>query len=162
MMRVSSSSTIEEERKRSAENEGHQMVEVLDGFFVSDYNSVRRESCLAERNISLVINLTAKNCQNHFPAKYHYETFDISDRNSARIIEEIDIITQLIHSHLLGGDRLVVHCLKGISRAPTIAIAYLIKFRGMSFEEAYDFVSSKDRNIDPNAGFLMQLNSLNN
>ncbi len=49
---------------------------------------------------------------------------------------------------------------KGISRAPTVAIAYLIKFEAMGFDHAFDHVKRKSDKIDPNIGFLIQLQDL--
>ena len=45
----------------------------------------------------------------------------------------------------------------GISRSASFAIAYTIKNKGISFEEAKLFVKSKRPGIDPNDGFVEQL-----
>ena len=50
-----------------------------------------------------------------------------------------------------------VHCFAGASRSATIVIAYLMKERGMSLREAYRFVKSKRCFINPNEGFVKQL-----
>jgi protein-tyrosine phosphatase len=53
-----------------------------------------------------------------------------------------------------------VHCIAGISRAPTLVGAYLIIKQGMTVQQALKTVSKK-RNICPNEGFLQQLIDLN-
>ena len=40
-----------------------------------------------------------------------------------------------------------------ISRSPTIIISYIMKFYGLSFDDAYQFVNNK-RKIFPNYGFI--------
>lgn len=53
--------------------------------------------------------------------------------------------------------RCLVHCLAGISRSPTLSIAYIMMHTGMSQDEAYRFVKQQRRHISPNFNFLGQL-----
>ena len=54
-------------------------------------------------------------------------------------------------------NRVLVHCLAGMSRSATIVIAYLIATTPMTAGEATEFVRSKRRIIRPNYGFTKQL-----
>ena len=51
---------------------------------------------------------------------------------------------------------MLVHCNMALSRSPTVVMAYLIYYKGMPFEEAYDFVKGT-RFIRPQPEFLEQL-----
>jgi protein-tyrosine phosphatase len=55
------------------------------------------------------------------------------------------------------GKQVLVHCAAGVSRSPTLVIAYLMWSRKMSRKEAYEYVSDKRPIIDPNDGFMDQL-----
>ncbi|XP_069468292.1 dual specificity phosphatase 29-like isoform X2 [Ambystoma mexicanum] len=55
--------------------------------------------------------------------------------------------------------KVLVHCAMGISRAPTIVLAYLMIYRDMTLVEAIETVLAK-RPIYPNRGFLAQLRQL--
>ncbi|KAL3656330.1 hypothetical protein V7S43_018822 [Phytophthora oleae] len=53
--------------------------------------------------------------------------------------------------------RILVHCNKGVSRSSSMVVAYLMKLRSMSFEQALDFVVDRRPVANPNESFLHQL-----
>jgi protein-tyrosine phosphatase len=51
----------------------------------------------------------------------------------------------------------LVHCAAGVSRSPTLVIAYIMWSQKKTRKEAYEYVSSKRPIIDPNENFMNQL-----
>ncbi|KAI9920890.1 hypothetical protein PsorP6_000962 [Peronosclerospora sorghi] len=53
--------------------------------------------------------------------------------------------------------RILVHCNKGVSRSSSIVVAYLMKLRSMSLEQALAFVVDRHSSANPNVSFRAQL-----
>ena len=56
------------------------------------------------------------------------------------------------------GGRVLVHCQAGISRSPSIVLAYLIDRKNMDFDDAYHLLTERRPIVAPNFNFLAQLN----
>ncbi|KAJ3825203.1 hypothetical protein F5878DRAFT_707211 [Lentinula raphanica] len=82
--------------------------------------------------------------------------------------EEEDILIHLlpaiafIQSELDKGRGVLVHCQAGVSRSATIVAAYLMHSRKMNVEEALGLVRKARPEIDPNPGFIAQLEIFHN
>ncbi len=64
------------------------------------------------------------------------ESIEIMRRN-------IPVITRYIDEHVSKGHNVLVHCAAGQQRSAAVVAAYLIKYRGMSLDEAISYVKSK-------------------
>ncbi len=83
---------------------------------------------------------------------------DIKDTSAEYILPYFDKSFDFIQKALVNPESVVyVHCVAGVSRSPSIVIAYFMKLNSWKFQEALTFVVSKRRYVDPNAGFRQQL-----
>ncbi|XP_047020894.1 dual specificity protein phosphatase 19 [Helicoverpa zea] len=72
------------------------------------------------------------------------------------LLESLPYIRQAVDSK----ENVLVHCNAGVSRTSMVAIAYLMHYENMHFENAYDLVKSKRPAIQPNDGFRKQLKAM--
>ncbi|KAM9704978.1 dual specificity protein phosphatase 16 isoform 2-T2 [Menidia menidia] len=81
----------------------------------------------------------------------------VHDSFCERILPWLDRALTFIGRAEASGGRVLVHCLAGVSRSATIAIAYVMRREGLPLEEAYRFVKDRRPSISPNFNFLGQL-----
>lgn len=77
-----------------------------------------------------------------------HESFDLS----IFFDQAADFISQILTQ-----TNIMVHCLAGVSRSVSLVIAYFIKYRQMTFTEAFQLIKSRRKIIHPNDGFIKQL-----
>lgn len=70
-----------------------------------------------------------------------------------------DAFRFLDEAHASGG-RVLVHCQAGVSRSPTITVAYLMRHLRLPLVDAYRYLKAKRPIISPNLNFMGQLMEL--
>lgn len=77
--------------------------------------------------------------------------------------ENHDINENLSPAHLFpdqikqSGGKVLVHCEAGISRSPTICMAYIMRTQQLRLDEAFDIIKQRRAVISPNFSFMGQL-----
>ena len=85
--------------------------------------------------------------------EFKQKIIEVDDDYRANIIQYFKDCILFIE----GNDKIFIHCAAGMSRAPTIVIAYLIWKKKISLDEAIRLVREKRPVISPNANFMNQL-----
>ncbi|KAF4322338.1 hypothetical protein BBO99_00003972 [Phytophthora kernoviae] len=67
------------------------------------------------------------------------------------------LFTMIVVSSVANDGRILVHCNKGVSRSTSMTVAYLMKLKSMSFEQALAFVAERRSIANPNESFRQQL-----
>jgi len=60
---------------------------------------------------------------------------------------QLDVGTAFINEAVVNGKTVYVHCKNGHARSPSLIIAYLMKFKKMSYDDAQGFVKEKRSEI---------------
>lgn len=91
-------------------------------------------------------------------ARYiHCKCINIADNSEQILHKFFDEAHQFIDEARRKKSNILVHCLAGISRSPTIAIAYIMRVNSLRLQEAYNLVKQCRPQIDPNLNFMGQL-----
>ncbi len=72
-------------------------------------------------------------------------------------MDHLEAATGFIHTQIAAGKKVLVHCKAGVSRSPTVVLAYLTKYGNMNLREAYFLLKERRNVIAPNQGFWKQL-----
>lgn len=80
----------------------------------------------------------------------------ISDSLNVEILPEFEVSSAWIH-RMLSVTNVLVHCHAGVSRSPTLVIAYLIQCRGLGLQASYLHVKQVRNEIRPNIKFVQSL-----
>ncbi|AVK74952.1 Protein tyrosine phosphatase [Pandoravirus quercus] len=86
--------------------------------------------------------------------------FVLDDVPSTDLSKHFEQCHAFIESAMARGKRVLVHCLAGISRSPTIVCAHLMLKCGMNAIGALDTVRRARPFVDPNPAFCCQLMAL--
>jgi len=121
---------------------------------------VENEELLQKNGVTQVINLCANNGASEFRS-IKFSDYAIDDAVDAPISDFFEEITEKIESERLAGGISIIHCEMGISRAPTMAIAYLMITEKISVNKAFEKMYNVRNIISPNFGFCLVLSSLN-
>jgi protein-tyrosine phosphatase len=134
------------------------MTYIIDGYLYlgSRFDSENYEM-IRGKGITAIINVTP-NEPNYFSdnPEFNYLRCPIEDNVNAEIELYFDVCADFIEEMRNDGRTTLVHCRGGISRSPSIVIAYLIKYRKFSLSDAYKLVS-RNRRISPNSEFMKKL-----
>jgi hypothetical protein len=120
--------------------------------FLGNYDAAKSIDMLEKFKITHIL-ICGKYMEKHFENDLDYLQLDLED-----IIEEnIERFFEITFDFIQAGERVFVHCNAGISRSPSIVIAYLMRRNKISFKEAFQKVKSCRENIFPNESFVDQL-----
>jgi protein-tyrosine phosphatase len=129
--------------------------------FLGDEYSATNFTQITQKNIKCIICLQTY-LNNDLKKRYIDENilfyfYNIKDNSDEDILKYIDDIIKIIDNVNNNNQAVLIHCNKGISRSSSIIIAYIMKKYKKSFNDAFEFVMQKKNNINPNLGFIMQL-----
>ena len=145
---------------------------IKSGIFIGNAHSVignfatKDPDILEEMNIKVVISaLTEEEYEDYMIAKEDFPEIDwhrlvIDDDKEERISEHFFAVHKIISQALADNKNVIVHCAAGMSRSPTLVIAYLMIENRWSYEEAINLVRKRRPIVDPNIGFVKQLKGL--
>ncbi|XP_005109665.1 mucin-19 [Aplysia californica] len=122
----------------------------------SQQDSLNQE--LAQVNgISYILNVSKTCPRPPYILEGHFHRIPVNDNYCEKLLPYFQEAFQFLDKVREANGCVLVHCLGGVSRSATLAIAYIMKHMRMSSDEAYRYVKDKRPTISPNFNFLGQL-----
>ena len=137
--------------------ENHPASQVTAFMFLGNMKDAGDVAALSRLGVDHVLNVTTT------PPGYTpqpgivYKQLHAADNGYQNLRQYFDEAFDFIDAARRRGGAVLIHCQAGVSRSPTIAVAYLIKHWPMSMVEAYRFVKARRSIISPNLNFMGQL-----
>ncbi|XP_077999934.1 uncharacterized protein LOC144452664 [Glandiceps talaboti] len=132
-------------------------TKILPFLFIGSQQDVLNQEVMHRNGIEYVLNISKTCPQPEFLPDGHFCRIPVNDNYREKILpwfnKTVDFIDKV---HSLNG-KVIVHCLAGVSRSATVAIAYVMNHLRMSSDDAYRYVKDKRPTISPNFNFLGQL-----
>jgi len=139
-----------------------QASEIIPRLYLADMYTATDPLTLQRLNITHVVSVV-KEPWYTYPPHIHNLCVPVHDHPRANIGGYLDNAVGWIKGALEEeegegeGARVMVHCMWGMSRSPSVVIAYLMATKGMSLLRSMLHVKAKRRIVRPNRGFWHQL-----
>ncbi|XP_019690088.1 dual specificity protein phosphatase 16 [Felis catus] len=130
---------------------------ILPNLYLGCQRDVLNKELMQQNGIGYVLNASNTCPKPDFIPESHFLRVPVNDSFCEKILPWLDKSVDFIEKAKACNGCVLVHCLAGVSRSATIAIAYIMKRMNMSLDEAYRFVKEKRPTISPNFNFLGQL-----
>ena len=113
------------------------------------------------KKIDVIIDMIDYHGLNYRPPVFDnklYFNLPLDDSPTENISKYFDNVFKIINKyHFDEHKNIYIHCMAGISRSSTVLIAYYMRKYCLPYKQAYELVKSKRNIIEPNRGFVRQL-----
>ncbi|KAI0697587.1 protein-tyrosine phosphatase-like protein [Cytidiella melzeri] len=130
--------------------------------YLGPCSAASNKAFISANDITHVLSIGSTPSKKVEGVQYHRLSLnDSPDSSISKVSDEAcKIIDGVIGAKSKGKGRILVHCSAGISRSPTLVVAYLMRSRNMSLKAALAQVVKARSQVSPNSGFLQQLKRL--
>jgi len=134
-----------------------QISQITESLFAgSEYNAQERD-VLLNLKITHIVNCCGKIVPNFFEDTFVYKKLELNDTGDEDVLNLFNEVVSFIDSAIASGGKVFVHCQRGVSRAPTFVLSYIMWHQHLTYEQAYRVVKVARNCCCPNPGFAFQL-----
>jgi len=140
------------------------MTEITPYLFLGNEIDAKNCDSLARKGIFYILNVTKNvpfyDCTNSNGSglpKFITKRIAVNDCENQNLKNHFEEASEFIDQAKLKNQKVLVHCQAGISRSPTIIIAYLMSRFNLTMNDAYNQVKEQRPIISPNLIFMSQL-----
>jgi dual specificity MAP kinase phosphatase len=131
--------------------------EILPFLFIGNERDASNRARLTELGITHIVNVTA-----HLPLHFdsdgiEYLRLPASDSGNQNLKQFFAKANEFIEAARLANGRVLVHCQAGVSRSPTIVMAYMMSTTQKTLTDTFATVKDRRSIVAPNLNFMGQL-----
>lgn len=131
------------------------MNKVLPGVYIGNFRDSKDPEQLQANNITHIISIHDTARKLHEDKEYL--CIQASDTPGQNLSQFFSQSNDFIHHARMEGGNVLIHCLAGVSRSVTIAVAYVMSVTSLNWREALKAVRGARSIANPNFGFQKQL-----
>jgi len=130
---------------------------ILPFLYLGSQVDAMNQEVLKNHNITYILNVSTSCPKPDFIKDSHFLRIPVNDNYSDKLLPYFKEAIHFLDKVRESSGCALVHCLGGISRSATVAIAYIMQNMKMTSDDAYRYVKGKRSTISPNFNFLGQL-----
>ena len=130
--------------------------QILSYLYLGSMQDAAKHSLLKELGIAHVLNVMSS-CAASAPSGIKCLHVPMSDYGDTPLAEVAEECASFISQARQKGEKALVHCALGSSRAPAVVITYLMLHEGMSLEQSWSLVKAKRNVVAIQEDYLHQL-----
>ncbi|XP_048487472.1 dual specificity protein phosphatase 22 isoform X1 [Plutella xylostella] len=134
---------------------GNGMNKVLSGLYVGNYRDSKDPVQLDRHRITHILSI--HDAARRLHSDKHYLCIMASDSPEQNLTQYFSLCNDFIHAARLRDGHVLIHCLAGMSRSVTVAVAYIMSVTPLTWREALKVVRAGRAVANPNLGFQRQL-----
>ncbi|XP_017769908.1 PREDICTED: dual specificity protein phosphatase 10-like [Nicrophorus vespilloides] len=140
--------------------ESQDVSQILPYLYLGNARDASDLQLLKSLDITHVLNVSSRRSENEGCDGIIWKRFSVFDDADQDLTQYFDESFEFIEEAKEMGQRVLVHCQAGVSRSPTIIIAYLMIRNGTRMTDAFAFVKNLRPIVCPNFSFMGQLMDL--
>ena len=137
------------------------MSQIVPHVVISCFEETQNRIFFHAWEITHVLNCASELMSAEYPFPCPVQKFMLEDDEGFAPAESmIRLAAGKLEEWLRGGGTVLVHCQGGVSRSPTVVMAWLIIYRKYSFDDAWTTAVKAHPHARPNRGFVKILQAL--
>lgn len=134
------------------------MSRILPGLYIGTLKDSQDRAQLKSHHITHIVSVYEEARENPHYKDIKYFCIRAADSPQEDLQKYFPDAIEFIHrARTLENGNVLIHCLAGVSRSVTIAIAYIMTCTELSFQDAMNSVRGARKIANPNFGFQRQL-----
>ncbi len=128
-------------------------IKIINNLYLGNASTAKDLNLLKLYGIKVIVSLSGNF---HYPSEFICLHNHFSDTGQSEIISHLQQCTEFIYQQITKYP-ILVHCQGGVSRSPTIILAYLVKYTSMSFDESITHLTTCRPSVRFKPHFINQI-----